>query len=705
MAESLRQSSCRRRTHHRGAAPRSAPSASRGLGHLFSRGHAAMLRKPPFADADRLVLLNITQRTPAEGELRHRWSWARFQLLKRNAQSFEALATSSNNVVTVTGTSYPEPLPVEIVSPGYLTMMRAPMILGTDFNESEAASHSVVIGHDLWQRRFSGNNDVLGSTLQLNGVHLTVPGWRPAASTVSRASPRHGFPPRPRLARDVCGLPQDEPELHHRPRAAATAALTLDGRKAPNCRRSGSASIRNNPAKLDTPRTVLGDVMTLNDARIDVVTRRALMLLTGARPAMLLLIACANVAGLLLGRAAHRRREIAHQAGRRAGTGRLVRQLLVERLVPSLQRRARSALGVTGLGMPSVASPATLARGRNFYGAVGEFATRSSTGACIAFAVRGVRVYGTVVRVFCPRFERRARDRRRLEARGDARSAGSSADRGFATRGSALQVALAVVLLVACGLLLDELRALRETPLGLTRPGCRRSWSGPQRREPTGRAPALIDRLLAESGAPGRRRRRPSTAARRCRCSARTARSAWSDVHGRRPAKPTSASPLCRARPFQNAAGCRSCEGRGHDRQRPTPASRRRRYINEAAARGSGRPERTPSDSASGSKTPSGIRRSELERRDRRHRAQRGVSAARREPNSARILHALRAIHVSRAAWCSSAHVRRATALAPQIGGAVDGPTRSLALFDVQTMEARAACPGRRHSFQTALSR
>src|SRR5512145_1960574 len=100
---------------------------------VFSLVDAAILRRPPFDEAERLVVLNITQRTPHEGELRRRWSWPRFQLLKSHVRSFEALATSSNNVVTVTGSSNPEPLAVEIVSPDYLDVMRAPLVSGRGF--------------------------------------------------------------------------------------------------------------------------------------------------------------------------------------------------------------------------------------------------------------------------------------------------------------------------------------------------------------------------------------------------------------------------------------------------------------------------------------------------------------------------------------------------------------------------------------------
>ena len=69
------------------------------------------LRPPPFAEADRLTVLNITQRTPSEGEQRLRWSWPRFQLLQQDLRSFDGLASSSNAVLTITGVDDPEPLP------------------------------------------------------------------------------------------------------------------------------------------------------------------------------------------------------------------------------------------------------------------------------------------------------------------------------------------------------------------------------------------------------------------------------------------------------------------------------------------------------------------------------------------------------------------------------------------------------------------
>ena len=98
---------------------------------------AAILRPPPFDDADRLVLLNITQQTPAEGELRLRWSWQRFRLLNDMVRSFEAIASSSNNVVTLTGVEDPEPVRVEVVSSQYIAVMRAPLLFGSGFSQDE----------------------------------------------------------------------------------------------------------------------------------------------------------------------------------------------------------------------------------------------------------------------------------------------------------------------------------------------------------------------------------------------------------------------------------------------------------------------------------------------------------------------------------------------------------------------------------------
>jgi putative ABC transport system permease protein len=466
---------------------------------VFGLVDAAMLRRPPFPDADRLAVLNITQRTPREGELRHRWSWQRFQLLQRYVRSFEGVATSSNNVVTVTGSGHPEPLAVEIVSPGYLNVMRAPLVSGRGFVEDEgivgAASHSVVIGHDVWQHRFGGTEHVVGSALELNGIAFTVIGvaargfngvsglaqaWIPA-TTAPLVTYRDYLTTNQNFITVIGRLRRDS---------------TIDSARA-ELAVVGPRIHAEQPSEADTPQDVFSaTVMTLNDARIDVVTRRALMLL-GAAAAMLLLIACANVAGLLIGRATARRREIAIRLAIGSGRARLVGQMLVEGGVLAAAAGVQT-LVVMAWVMPFLRIPTTLARGRNFYGAVGEFATPGLDWRLFAFTF-AVSACTVLLFALLP-----ALRSTRTTIAADLKTGGASASGGTARLGLretivGVQVCLAVVLLVGCGLLLSSYARLRHAPLGFDPDGLVTFMIRPSEvRYGTTAAPALIDRVLEE---------------------------------------------------------------------------------------------------------------------------------------------------------------------------------------------------------------
>jgi len=466
---------------------------------VFSLVDAAMLRRPPFADADRLTVLNITQRTPAEGELRHRWSWPRFQLLKRDVQSFEGIATSSNNVVTVTGSSHPEPLAVEIVSPDYLNVMRAPLVSGHGFLDGDrtaaATPYSVVISQDVWQRTFAGREHVLGSALELNGVAFTVIGvaahgfngvsglahaWIPASS-----APLVTYP-------DYLTTNQNFITVIGRLRRD----VTIDSVRA-ELAIIGPQIHAELPSAADTPLDQFSaTAMTLNDARIDLVTRRALMLL-GAAAAMLLLIACANVAGLLVGRAAARRREIAIRLAIGAGRARLVRQMLIEGGVLAAAAGVLTLM-VTAWILPFLRIPTTLARGRNFYGAVGEFATPTVDWRLFAFTLA---VCASTVLLFAllPAL-RSTRTTIAADLKpGAASASGGSPRMGLRETIVGLQVCLAVVLLVGCGLLLRSYARLRDAPLGFEPDGLVTFMIRPSEvKYDTTAAPALLDRVLAE---------------------------------------------------------------------------------------------------------------------------------------------------------------------------------------------------------------
>ena len=464
---------------------------------VFSLVNAALLRQPPFRDAERLAILNMTQHTPADGVMRVRWSWPRFRLLSRTVQSFEAVASSSNNVLTLTGAADPEPLPVEVVSSRYLHVMGASLILGPGFGETDDGTDArvVVIGHDLWERRFGRSSDVIGRAVEMNGVPVTVVGVTDegfaGVSGLARAWIPATLAPLATYG-DYLTTNQNFITVIGRLRPGASfdaAQAELDV--------LGPRIHAAHPLELDTPNDrVSAAVMSIRDARVDVITRRALTLLAGA-VALLLLIACANVASLLLGRAAGRRREVAMRVALGAGRLRIVRQFLVESSVLA------AAAGILGLiaaawAVRVIQIPPTLARGRNFYGAVGEFAVPAVDWSVVIFAV-GLTA-GTVIAFGLLPAYRAARPNLFVDLRGGATAASGRRGRpGLRETAVAVQVALAVVLTVGCGLLISSYARLRDTPLGFDPSNLLTFMIRPSEvGYPTAAAPALIDRVLAE---------------------------------------------------------------------------------------------------------------------------------------------------------------------------------------------------------------
>jgi putative ABC transport system permease protein len=467
---------------------------------VFSVVDAALFRPPPLKEADRLTILLTTDDEPGAPRSYGRWSWPKTRLLHDRVRSFERVASFSTSVLALTD-DVPEPVNAEIVSSDYWPLLREVPTAGRTFGIDEgegSGDHAVaVIGYDLWQRRFGGEQSVIGRRVTINGVSIRIIGiarrdfrgvsnkaqlWLPV--TIAPSVSYGGYLTTDQSFISVIGRLRDGVTID-----AARAELEIVGAELGRTR--SAEAVRRN--------IIHGaSAMTLNDARIDPTTRRPMFLLLVAA-GCLLLLACTNVAGLLLGRAAGRRREIAIRVATGASRGRVIQQLVAE---AGLLAGVGGVLGIL-MALPlagQLAFPTALARGRNFYGAIGEFANPGIDfrvlGCCVALCAVTTIAFGLWPAFRATRVDL-ARDLR------DGAAGGGRVGRRtlFGARGSivAIETALAVALLFSGGALLASWRRMEATDLGFDRSRLITFMIRPSEvLFPPAKAPALIDRVLAE---------------------------------------------------------------------------------------------------------------------------------------------------------------------------------------------------------------
>jgi len=461
---------------------------------VFSVVDAALFRPPPFPDAGRLAIIYTTRQRGNAPAGRERWSWPRFRLLA-GARSFTGVASFTPSVLALTG-DQSEPANAEFVSSAYWRVVRITPAIGgvfpADADVAAGVAPVAILSDALWRRRFGGSPTVVGSKIAVNGVPLTIVGVAPAGfdGLTGRAqlwipatmAPRLTYPDylvTPQNFISVVGRLRDEASLE-----TARQELALLG-----------AEIQR---RVPVPTSVAehrfaATAGSLAEARIDPSTRRPMILLLGAA-ACLLLLACFNVAGLLIGRALTRRREIAIRVATGASARRIVGEQLLESAVLAV---AGGALGVAlaALVAGRLVLPASAARGRNFYGAIGEFATPHIDWRVVAFCT-GLCVMATFVAGLIPAL-RAARVDLVSDLKDGARgSSGKSIARQFLV---GLESTIATGLLFAGGLLALSWSRLENTDVGFDRSHLLTFWIRPAEiRYPVAKAPALIDRVLEE---------------------------------------------------------------------------------------------------------------------------------------------------------------------------------------------------------------
>jgi putative ABC transport system permease protein len=420
---------------------------------IFSAVSAFLFRPLPFLEPDRL--LHLFQTDPERGWTELRFSLPEYQELEQRTTGFDRLAIYDYVINNLTDDRSPERVHASRISASVLSTLGVEPALGRGFLEREQVpGHSgvVILSHRFWRSRYAGDREILGHEVRLDGRPYTVVGVMPEGFQFPYPQVAMWVP----LVSDTTAFP------------ATNRRFLVFGRLAPGetpesaLEKLTAAHRRVQDEVLESDRELGVRTVSMRQAltfSFDLVRLTGLVLMVAV--ALVLLIACANVANLLLAQAAARRPELALRASLGASRPRLLRQMLLESLVLALLGGVLGvALAVWGLGLLRPMIPMELYR-------VGDLRVDA---VALAFTT-ALSLVTAVVFGLAPALRSSRTELSGVLHEGSRSTTTSRTSRRFHSVLVVAQLGLALVLLISAAIMIRSLVRIHEIDPGLKADG------------------------------------------------------------------------------------------------------------------------------------------------------------------------------------------------------------------------------------------